>query len=568
MTRQKRARSGARRAARRSAPVLGLAGLGLLIGCVGPSYTPPDFRERERDFPPPQLPTFARAAASAEGGAVDQATVPSAAPGASAAAPDKAAQKTQADVPQDQATVAPGNGDSGATEPNEQTAETPTVLTLDEVLESVYTRYPPYLSVLLETELASAAVQQALGAFDTNFFAKAGRNFTGFYSSTVGQALIEQPLWMGGSVYGGYRISDGLLPDYYEARTQTGGELAVGGRFPLLRDREFDARRLKLRQEEIDQALAEPRIAQGRIDFVLAATRTYNQWLAEGRRLEIARELLGLATKRVEDINRGIERQFLAGIDRTDNERLIVQRQILVVRAERGLQQAALALSLFLRSPDDEPIVPDSRRLPSGFTEPPAPDWSRFQAEAVEALARRPELRRIELLIDRTRADQELAENQVQPNLDVKLDASQDIDDSPYKDLNELELFAGLEFKLPMQRRAARGRLRQATTELERLDIERSFARDRVLNDIADALSAWQAAYNQLEQAQLNVSLAEELVQAEQRAFELGRSDLLRINLREIQLADARIADLEAQLAAQQAAATYRAALALDALPR
>jgi outer membrane protein TolC len=548
--------------------VLELASLGLLIGCVGPSYTPPDFRERERDFPPPQVPTFARPDAATQNKAADQSTGPSAATGGLAIAPDQVAPPPQTNAAPDRSTIAPSNGDSGAPETSEQATEKPPALTLDEVLESVYTRYPPYLSVLLETELASAAVQQALGAFDTNFFAKAGRNFTGFYSSTVGQALLEQPLWMGGSVYGGYRVSDGLLPDYYEARTQTGGELAVGGRFPLLRDREFDARRLKLRQEEIDQALAEPRIAQGRIDFVLAATRTYNQWLAEGRRLEIARELLGLATKRVEDINRGVERQFLAGIDRTDNERLIVQRQILVVRAERGLQQAALALSLFLRSSDDEPIVPDPRRLPAGFEASPAPDWSRFQDEAVEALARRPELRRIELLIDRTRADQDLAENQIQPNLDVKIDASQDIDDSPYKDLNEFELFAGLEFKLPIQRRAARGRLRQATTELERLGIERSFARDRVLNDIADALSAWQAAYNQLEQARRNVSLAEELVQAEQRAFELGRSDLLRINLREIQLADARIADLEAQLAAQQAAATYRAALALDALPR
>jgi outer membrane protein TolC len=533
--------------------------LGYLCACTGPGYVPPDFKARERDFPAPELPPFALSAGqspAADGGAGSNADRPGGIP----APQNQTAEALPGETPQP-------SGQSGSDVPADAPQAT-TLLRLDEVLESVYTRYPPYLSVLLETELASAAVQQALGAFDTNFFAKAGRNFTGFYSSTVGQALLEQPLWMGGSLYGGYRISDGLLPDYYEARTQTGGELAVGGRFPLLRDREFDARRLKLRQEEIDQSLAEPRIAQGRVDFVLAATRTYNQWVAEGQRLRIARELLELATRRVSAINRGVERQFLAAIDRTDNERLIVQRQLLLVRAERGVQQASLALSLFLRSPDDEPIVPDPARLPGSFEPEPAPDWSRFQEEVEAALARRPELRRIELLIDRTRADQDLADNQLQPNLDLKLDASQDIDDSPYKDLNELELFAGLEFKLPIQRRAARGRLRQATTELERLAIERSFARDRVLNDIADALSAWQAAFGQLEQAQRNVTLAQELVQAEERAFELGRSDLLRINLRETQLADARIAQLEAQLAAQQAAATYRAALALDALPR
>jgi outer membrane protein TolC len=118
-----------------------------------------------------------------------------------------------------------------------------------------------------------------------------------------------------------------------------------------------------------------------------------------------------------------------------------------------------------------------------------------------------------------------------------------------------------------MQRRLARGLLRQATTELERLQIERNFARDRVLNEISDALSALQAAFDQIDQAGTNVRLARELVAAEQESFRLGRSDLLRINLREIQLAEAEVAELEVQLAYHQAAANYRAALALDALP-
>jgi hypothetical protein len=187
-------------------------------------------------------------------------------------------------------------------------------------------------------------------------------------------------------VYGGYRISVGLLPDYYEARTQSGGEFAVGGRFPLLRDREIDSRRLKLRQEQIDQALADPRIAQGRIDFILAATRSYNQWMAEGLRLAVAEELLGLAQARAEGIAQGVELRFLAGIDKTDNQRLIVQREILVVRARRSLEQASLALSLFLRTPEDEPIVPGRERLPDAWTTPVRPDWASFQEVAVGAL--------------------------------------------------------------------------------------------------------------------------------------------------------------------------------------
>jgi outer membrane protein TolC len=57
------------------------------------------------------------------------------------------------------------------------------------------------------------------------------------------------------------------------------------------------------------------------------------------------------------------------------------------------------------------------------------------------------------------------------------------------------------------------------------------------------------------------------MVDAERRAFELSRSDLLRVQLREIQLADARVAEVEAQLAGWIAAVDLRAALGVDGAP-
>ena len=48
---------------------------------------------------------------------------------------------------------------------------------------------------------------------------------------------------------------------------------------------------------------------------------------------------------------------------------------------------------------------------------------------------------------------------------------------------------------------------------------------------------------------------------AEQRAFDLGRSDLLRIQLREAQLADARVLAVDARLGYERARVQYRAAL-------
>ncbi len=437
-------------------------------------------------------------------------------------------------------------------------------LELREVLDSVISRYPPYLSVLLERDLASGRLLQAMGAFDANLTAKIGGEVAGYYESTIGQGMVEQALATGDTIYGGYRISDGGLPLYDKDRTQDGGELVFGGRIPLLRDRAFDRRRAGVRQAEIDAQLADPRIQAARIDYVRAASRTYFAWLAAGRRRAVAQELLRLAADRVEGLARGVERQFLAPIDLTDNERLIAQRRITLLKAERLLQQTALELSLFLRDATDHPLIVGPERLPAEMPTP-QPGTASLDDDVATALQRRPDLRQLQLQIDRTRTDLDLAENQSMPNVDLVVEATNSLSDGPYSDIEELELFVGGELKVPVQRRDARGRAEQAKVRLQQLDYQRQFARDRIVNEVVDARSAMRAAFAQVEAAQRNVQLARELVAAEQRAFDLGRSDLLRIQLREVQLADAQNLEVEAWLACHRAGVNLRAVLGLDA---
>ncbi|MEY4828993.1 MAG: hypothetical protein RLZZ562_789 [Planctomycetota bacterium] len=440
-------------------------------------------------------------------------------------------------------------------------------LSLDTVIESVTSRYPPLLSTLLERDLASGRLTQAMGAFDTTLGAKVGGQVQGYYESTLGQSLLEQPLATGDTVYGGYRISDGTLPDYDKNRTQDNGELVFGGRVPLLRDRSMDRRRAGVRQAEIDVLLADPTIARARIDYVRAATRTYWTWVAAGQRLVVARELLRLATDRVDALRRGVERQFFAPIDIADNERLIAQRRVFVINAERQFQQVALEMSLFLRDTTDQPIVANTERLPTALPEPEALAGE-LRDDASTAIRQRPELRRFQLVIDRARTDLELAENQTLPNLDLVVEAARSLSDGPYTDREDMELFIGGELKLPIQRRDALGRREQAIARVAQALIDEKFARERIVNDVTDARSAVRAAFEQISNARRNVELGRELVAAEQRAFELGRSDLLRIQLREVQLADAQVLELDAYLAYRRARADLRAAIGHDAATR
>jgi cobalt-zinc-cadmium efflux system outer membrane protein len=439
-------------------------------------------------------------------------------------------------------------------------------LALDEVLASVTSRYPPWLSTLLERDLASGRLLQAMGGFDTNLTSKLGRQLTGYYEATTFGALLEQPLATGDTVYGGYRVSEGGLPDYSKDRTQDAGELVFGGRIPLFRDRGFDRRRAVVRQAEIDAELADPTIARARIDYVRSAARVYYAWVAAGQRLRIARDLLRLATERVADLQRGVERQFLAAIDVTDNERLIAQRETFVARAERQLQQAALEMSLFLRDADDAPIVPDGKRLPNDLAAPQPLDDATLTAETEEALRQRPELRRLQLQLDRAETDRSLASNQIQPQLDVVVEASRSLSSDPYADPAQEELFVGGELKLPLRQRDAYGRLSQAEAAIRRLRLDSRFARDRIVNDVADARSALRAAHAQYVAGRRNADLARQVVDAEKKAFELGRSDMFRVQQRELQFADAEALAVEAWLDWHRALADHRAARGADAV--
>jgi outer membrane protein TolC len=441
------------------------------------------------------------------------------------------------------------------------------VLELDEVLESVEAQYPPTLAALIERDIAAGRLTSAESAFDFNLFARVFGTPAGYYESATLDSGFEQftGIW-GATVFGGYRITRGeTLPDYYDYRTQDGGEPRLGVKIPLLRGGAIDERRAKLAKARIDQALADPYIQRQRLDFVRAATVAYYNWLAEGQRLRVAESLLRVAAER----NGAIAEQAASGlvpdIYVTDNRRLVVSREIGVVKARRRFEAAALALSMFLRAADDGPLVAGRERLPEQLPSVTAPDRNRLEADIDEALVRRPEARRYDLALEKLDVDQQLARNQALPNLDVGVTASQGVGEEAYKDRGDFELKAGLELRVPLQRREAKGRMAEVDSRIAQVRLERRFAQDRIRNEVRDAFSALQAAWEQTRHADLNVELARELQAGEFERFRRGATDLLALQLREQAAFDAEVLAVDTITEYYRALADYQAATATAA---
>lgn len=450
-------------------------------------------------------------------------------------------------------------------------AETPPAaarpLTLDEVIAGVTAQYPPFLAALIEQDIVNGRARSARGSFDTTLAVSVTDQPSGYYDGEYGRAVLEQPLsFWGGSVYGGYRLSSGYLPNYNKERTPQDGQIIAGIKVPLLRDGTIDARRVKLKQAVIDEQLADPYILRQRLDFVRAATIAYYNWVAMGRRLAFAEQLLRIATERKDAIGHMIAQGATPAIVRVDNERLVISRQLYLVQATRRFEAAAIELSLFNRSADDaRPIAPGRERLPKEFPAVTAPDDKKMPDDIARAVAARPEMRRFKLTLEKTQLDKQLAENALLPDLTVGAEVAQSADGSRLKDVESTEFAAKVELRIPLERREAKGRVETINAQIRRLELEAQFARERIENDVRDTHSALRAASGQISGASRNVELADELARAENEKFNHGSVDLLALQIREQAAFEARVQEVESHAEYFRALANYRAATAADA---
>jgi outer membrane protein TolC len=451
----------------------------------------------------------------------------------------------------------------GAAQPRAETAGA-SPLSLDEVLESVERHYPLVLAAEREREIAAGALMSARGAFDVKLALDGITAPRGYYQNDRLDLSLAQPLRpLGAEIKGGYRIGRGDFAEYdKDLLTNRDGELRLGARVPLLRDRAIDARRADVRRAEIGVDRAEPLVMEQRIEAGRLAVLAYWEWLAAGEKDRIAQNLVRLAETRQVALESAVEEGLIAEIVLVDNERLIAERRALRIDTERRLQQAAIDLSLYLRDDEGMPLIPDAALLPGGFPPLFAPEVD-LQADVERAWVIRPELQRLQLEREAKSIEIAKTRNELLPGVDLAFGASQDYGeavDTP-DDKGPLEVKAGLVIDLPIQRRGARGELRSKRGELARLEQRLRYARDRIGVDVRDAHSAWVQAYRRFEQAVRSVELARELEEAERLQLSEGNSDLLRLNIREQQTAQAASFVVDVMTEYFEARSNYRAAI-------
>ena len=416
-------------------------------------------------------------------------------------------------------------------------------LGLDEVLANVSNHFPLLLAIQEQRALAGAQRLAAEGAYD--FTLKSSFNGSeGSFGNTRFDLLGEQAVPnRGASFFAGYRTGLGDFPVYnLGQKTNDGGEFRAGFQIPLLRDGPIDARRAAVRQAQIAERLADPNIRRARLDYFRTASRTYWFWVAAGQQYRIAKALYDVTEER----QKAIEKQVAGGVNNAinsgANRQALLERETILIAAERAYQRAALDLSLFHRDANGDPIIPKADRLPSEFpaNDPLPVGLLTAEADVATALATRPELERFQLEKESIAVDLKLASNRFSPMLNFGASAFQDL--GPRKssftgsgifesDTYGANLFAN--FELPVQRRAARGEILRHQARLRQVLENERYAQNTIRNEVLDALNEMDRAFARLRIARLEQKTAETVVELEAKRYEQGNVDILALNLRE-----------------------------------
>lgn len=420
-------------------------------------------------------------------------------------------------------------------------------LTLAEVLRSSATHAPAILEAITRERQADGRRLSAEGAFDLLFEGDAQARPFGFYDGSVIEGKATRPLTTnGGSLYGGYRVSTGKFP-IYEDKSYTNrlGEVKVGAVFSLMRDRLIDERRGRLGLASGDVEAARLDREMVAIGVQRKAIDAYQTWVVAGMRVAVYRELLSLATSRQASIERQVALGARPQILAVENRQNIVRRETLLVRSQQDLAAAANALSFYLRDETGERVVPAADRLPAQFPELRLPALGPDLARQIE----RPDLQSILVKLDQVETKRLLAENELLPRLDVRAEAAKDLGavGPGGKSRTAAEGIVGLRFSLPLQRRAARGKIAEAAAEADGLRLRRRLIEDQILVEVNGLAIQAQGADRLVRLASDETALADRMADAERRRFQLGASDYIVVTLREESAADARLRQLDAE---------------------
>ena len=248
------------------------------------------------------------------------------------------------------------------------------------------------------------------------------------------------------------------------------------------------------------------------------------------------KQLQALAQKRQQAIIKQVNQGDLPKLAISENLQQMVQREQLVNQGEMIFEQAAINLSLYYRDQNGSPQVPVNGELP-----PHVLEKSEHPVEGLVHLQQHPALKKLQNYSNILKLKQNLAKNELLPNLDATADTFKQNGRGGYPLLIPQAAMVGVSYKFPIFQREAKGKLMSARSELQQVTTERKFLFEQLKNELTNLFIGIKMYHQQVALLNRELHLAKTVQQGETTKFYEGDSTLFLVNQREQTTAQVRL---------------------------
>lgn len=407
-------------------------------------------------------------------------------------------------------------------------------LGLETLLKSVNQSYPKIIAARLQVAKARGDYLSALGEFDPSLKTNTRSQPEGGYINNYANNELSLPTMANGlRLFAGYRVGRGDYPIYYQNYlTNSGGEYRAGVALPLLKDFFIDKQRMALLTQAETIAMSKQDVAATKLSVYHESIKAYWQWVGSGLQLQTFKHLLHLAQKRQDAIVKQANSGDLPKLAVVENQQIIMQRQQLVNQGRMLFEQSAVALSIYYRDQKGNPLVPSFKQLPKAMLIKEKPRLNNL-SNIHSNLIRHPAIRKLERYYQIIKLKQNLAKNDLLPNLDLMAYTSKQYGTGADPKLLPQAAMVGLHFKFPIYQREARGRIISTTSELRQIVTEKKLLYEQLNNQFSNLLIALRMYYQQIKLLNKELQFAQQVEVGEAKKFHEGDSTLFLVNQRE-----------------------------------
>lgn len=434
-----------------------------------------------------------------------------------------------------------------------QPSDTLSRLSPDQFLAWVKQFHPLAKQASLFVDQAEAELLATRGMFDPMvYYVNDQKTFDNKNYFNYTNLQLKVPTWFGMELGAGLEKNVG---DFTNPEFSPGQSSYAGLSVPLAKNLLIDKRRAALQQAKIFVSLSESEKRLAINDLLFDAISMYWQWANDYQLYLIFNDAVRTNEQRYGQIRITVEQGDRAGVDSTEALTQLLNFKYLQNDAYLRFSNSTFALSNFLWSEAEQPIVLKSSVIPSVIPEKADPflrPYTPLDEMLQRAQTEHPKLRIYNDKIDMLDVERRLKFQSLLPTVNLKYNAlaegyefwkgwNSTMLDNNYK--------FGAEIGLPLLLRQGRGDYRGAKIKIRSTELEQSAVKVEIDNKVKQY---YNELVNLLEQIRINeraYAAYQRVFEVELQKFNLGESTLFILNNREIKVLESRqkLAELKAK---------------------